>query len=898
MSDPIVAPWAVEGEAVAAAQGVTPAQGLTDEEAARRLAAIGPNRPRALPQRSVARIWVDQFRGVVVGMLGIATIVALVARDFAEAAAIAVVLLLNATIGFVTEWRAVRSLDALRRLARMDAVVRRSGRVRSVPAEELVPGDVVLLEAGDRIPADLRLLVAASAAADESALTGESIATAKRATPVDVGAAVLDRDCMVFQGTALVRGSCEGIVVATGTDTELGRVAALAAVAKPERTPLEKRLDRLGQRLVVVSIGIAATLGFLGWRAGHGLQDTLQTAIALAVATVPEGLPVVATLALARGVLRLAKRRARVVKLSAVEALGATSVILCDKTGTLTENRMSVVAIELASARVSIEADASAATARFTRDGGLFDPASDPVLGELLRASALCSNASLQTDGDRWEVVGDPTETALLVAAARAGLLRDALLAAHPELVEVPFDSDSRRMATVHADGSGVWIAAKGAPETLLAACSRVATPAGERALEVAERAAWLARNEALAAQGLRVLAIASRRAAAVPDEAFDDLVLLGLVGLLDPPRAGVREALAACRRAGIRVVVATGDQPATARTVAVALGLLGPDAPPQAVLDASTLGSIAGLPPAPLLEAQIIARASPPQKLELVALHQRAGAVVAMTGDGVNDAPALRKADIGIAMGLRGTQVAREAAAMVLEDDAFASIVSAVEQGRAIFGNIRRLVVYLLTCNASEVGVVALAGLAGMPLPLAPLQILFLNLVTDVFPALALGLGPPPLRGMECPPRPPGDPIVSRAAWSEVAIGAVLLTLGVVGAYAVALGPLGVPHATAMTIAFLTLAAAQLLHVFAVREPGVRVRDSGSLRNPWVWASLALCSGLLALALTVPALARALEMQRLDARGFALVAIATALPFVLGEVVRALRRTRARAAS
>ena len=451
-------------------------------------------------------------------------------------------------------------------------------------------------------------------------------------------------------------------------------------------------------------------------------------------------------------------------------------------------------------------------------------------------------------------------------------------------------------MATVHADGDGVWVAAKGAPEALLAACDRVATPAGERALGAAERAAWLARNEALAAQGLRVLAIASRRARAAPEEPFDDLVFLGLVGLLDPPRAGVREALAACRRAGIRVVVATGDQPATARTVAVALGLLAPDAPPHAVLDARTLGSLESLPPAPLLAAQIIARASPAQKLELVALHQRAGEVVAMTGDGVNDAPALRKADIGVAMGRRGTQVAREASAMVLEDDSFASIVTAVEQGRTIFGNLRRLVVYLLTCNASEVGVVALAGLSGMPLPLAPLQILFLNLVTDVFPALALGVGAPPPRVMECPPRPPGEPIVSRTAWIEIAGGAALLTLGVVGAYAVALGPLGFPHGTAMTIAFLTLAAAQLLHVFAVREPGVRLRDSGSLRNPWVWASLALCGGLLALALAVPVLARALQMEPLDARGFAVVALATALPFAFGEAARALRRMRARA--
>jgi Ca2+-transporting ATPase len=606
----------------------------------------------------------------------------------------------------------------------------------------------------------------------------------------------------------------------------------------------------------------------------------VETGIPLAVAAVPEGLPVVATLALARGMWRMARRNALIERLSAVETLGSTSVILTDKTGTLTENRMSAVALHLDGGAVEIEEGG------FRRGAARFDPKQDVLLLAALRAAVLCNDASLARHEPH--AVGDPTEAALLEAGAAAGLYRQDLLAATPELREEAFDPALQLMATFHQAEQGFELAVKGGPEAVLARCSRVRTRGGTRPLDAQTSAGWLAAAEAMASRGLRVLGLATRRLASLGAPPYQELELLGWVALLDPPRSRVREAIAACSAAGIRVVMVTGDHPATARTVAEAVGLLEPGAD---VVDARGLESLERSDPAlqaRLLRAGVIARASPEQKLELIALHQRAGAVVAMTGDGVNDAPALRKADIGVAMGERGTQVAREAAAIVLVDDELSTIAAAIEQGRVIFGNVRKFVVYLLSCNVSEILTVAIATLAQAPLPLLPLQILFLNLVTDVFPALALGLGEGERGLMQHPPRPAREPMLRRAHWLAIAGYGLLMTAAVLGALAAALVG-GMSEPEAVTVSFLTLAAAQLWHVFDMRGSGSSTLRNDVTRNPWVWGALALCSGLVVAATQLPGLAGLLELRPIGGRGWLLVLVFSFSPVLAAQLARSL---------
>jgi Ca2+-transporting ATPase len=844
-------PWSAAAEQVLRDLEVPAETGLTAEEAERRRREHGPNRLREVKPRSAGEILIAQLRSVIVLLLAVAAGLSFAFGDLVEAVAILVVIVLNALIGFFTEIRAVRSMEALRGLVEGSATVRRAGRAERIIAADLVPGDIVLTAS--------RLL------ADESALTGESLPVDKSAAPVDEDSPLAERASMLFQGTPVTRGSGEGVVVATGMETELGRISALVEQAERGTTPMEERLEALGRRLVWVTVAVAALVVVSGLFTGRRLFLLLETAIALAVATVPEGLPIISTIALARGLWRMARRNALIEKLSAVETLGSTSVILTDKTGTLTENRMTATRLALGSGTV---------------ETGSRLPPEDGPLREALRAAALCNNAVLR----EGEIVGDPTEGALLVAAAKAGLRREDLLRDTPEVRVEAFDSDRKRMATVHRDGGGFVAFVKGAPEILLALCDRTLAADGEREMDADARDAWERRNEELAAAGLRVLAVARRRLERPDGDPFHGLTLLGLFGLEDPPKASAREAVAACRAAGIGVVMITGDQAATARNIAWAVGLI--DDPGAEVRDGRALRNPAALTPAEadhLRAVRVFARATPEEKLNLIALHQATGAVVAMTGDGVNDAPALKKADIGIAMGKRGTEVARQAAAMVLEDDELATIVAAVEQGRAIFANIRKFVVYLVSCNISEILIIGLASMVDVPLPLLPLQILFLNLVTDVFPALALGVGEGDSSLMKQPPRPTSEPFLARRQWIAVVVWASLITMSVFAAMAAAGYWLRLDSKGAVTVSFMTLAAAQLWHVFNMREPG-----SGRLRNeitynPWVWGALALCAGLLVAAVELPPFASILQLQDLDARGWSLVAAASALPMLLG---------------
>jgi len=880
---PIEHPWSQAAEDVLRALEVRQGSGLDQRTVGTRRRRYGPNSLRAAKPRSAWRILVDQLRSPMVALLAAAAVFAFLLVDWIDGTAIAAVIAINAAVGFFTEIKAARSMEALHRLGQVTARVRRDGRAREIPAAELVPGDIMLVEGGDVVTADLRIVAASKLQSNESMLTGESAPVAKTLQPVAEDTQLAERTNMLYKGTAVTRGSGEAVVVATGLATELGRITELVAETEDEATPLELRLERLGQRLIWVTAVLAAAAGTVGIAAGRDMVEMLQTAIALAVATVPEGLPVVATVALARGMWRMARHNALVNRLSAVETLGATGVICTDKTGTLTENRMAVIRVVLPTGDIRLTGEAAGAP--FEAGGRPVDPRQHPGLREALEVGVLCNNAELSgaDDPEGPDAVGDPMEAALLVAGERAGISRQELIDALPEEREEAFDTDTRMMATFHRHDGGLRVAVKGAPEAVIAACTRVRSGDGDVGFGDPDKQRWLDTNAAMGSEGLRVLALATRHGGSTDDAPYSDLVFLGLVGLDDPPRADVREAIARCRSARIRVVMVTGDQALTARHVALAVGLV--DDGDAEVLPGDALKPIDQLSTEErerLRRARIFARVDPRQKLDLIALHQLGGEVVAMTGDGVNDAPALKKSDIGVAMGQRGTQVAREAADMVLKDDAFGTIVLAIEQGRIIFDNIRKFVLYLLSCNVSEVLVVTVAMLMNAPLPLLPLQILFLNLVTDVFPALALGVGPGDPRVMERAPRPADEPIMTHAHWVAVAAYGALITAAVLGAFAIALLHFEMPTRAATTISFLTLAFAQLWHVFNMRDAGSGFLWNDVVRNGHVWGALLLCVSVLMAAVHVPVLAQVLDLEVPGATGWGLVLAFSLLPWAV----------------
>lgn len=876
-------PHALAVDDVAARLETDPAEGLDGAEVHARRKAYGANELLRQKPKSALAILVHQFNSIIVWLLGAAAALSFAMDDTAEGAAILVVLLINGAIGFSTEVRAARSMEALIRMAEVKTRVRRAGRERMIDAHELVPGDVVILEAGDIITADLRISQASNLQADESVLTGESLAVAKSTDAVGADAVPGDRAGMAFKGTAITQGTGEGLVVATGMSTEIGRISALTQAADSEVAPLEKRLDRLGHRLVWLTFGLAALTIGAGILRGHDVVAMIQTGVALAVAAVPEGLPVVATLSLARGMWRMARRNAVITRLSSVETLGATTIILTDKTGTLTENRMTAVRYLLDGGDVELDDDR-------------LEPASDEPLGWALRIGVLCNGAALG-DGKADGRAGDPMELALLSVAAQSGISRKQLTGEFPEIREHAFDPVAKMMATVHGDGEGFIVAVKGAPEAIIDSAGHVLGAEGSRPLDAAARQDWKERSAEAAGEGLRLLGLAMKRDGRDDADPYAGLTLVGLVCLLDPVRDDVPAAIAASRAAGVRVVMMTGDHAVTAATIARQAGLGDGE---LSVIEGSEL---AGIDPeriteemrARVLSADVFARVAPETKLALVSIYQKAGEVVAMTGDGVNDAPALKKADIGIAMGRRGTQVAQEAAHMVLRDDKFATIIAAMRQGRVIFDNIRKFVVYLMSCNVSEVLVVGLAVGVGLPAPLLPLQILFLNLVTDVFPAFALGLGRGDAHVMARPPRDPKEQIVDRSRWWLIGILGGAITLATLAAFLLALFWLQLDAGAAVTVAFLTLALAQLWNVFNVRDADAGLFDNEVTRNPYVWGALALCLGLIGLAVWLPSLAGLLGLPDPGPGGLALAATSSLAPLVLGQVWLSIIRSRKR---
>jgi len=867
--------WSDSVDSVMQQLAVDPTYGLEESEAQKRRTTIGPNQLQVAKRRHFVSILIDQFRSIVIVLLLAAGALALLFSNLAEAIAIFAVILLNTTIGFLTEWRATRSMEELRRFARVTCVLLRAGHVRRVAAEELVPGDIVLLEAGDLVPADLRMVKADKLCADESILTGESLPTHKQTDPLPEDTVLLDRNNLAFKGTAITRGKGRGVVVATGMRTEFGKIFKQVSEAETERTPLEKRLDSLGGRLAWVVIVIGALIAIGGILRGQDTILAIEVAIALSVAAIPEGLPIVATVALARGMWRMAKRNALITRLSAVETLGATSAILTDKTGTLTENRMAATTVLLADADISL------------------DGSGDPDLAEILRdlwiTAALCNNAILQRDdGTESDGVGDPTEVALLAAASDCGIWREEIVEKEPEVYEDPFDPDSKRMATVHKRSSDYRVAVKGAPEIILSSCSAVHTRSGVVPLDDEGRQRWLGRVEHLCGRGLRTIALADKTADVIDADPYGDLILHGIVGLEDPPREGVDDAIKRFRDAGVLVIMVTGDHAETARNIGAKIGIIDESTDTQQFLGGEAADRLLEEKRFDELSAvRVFSRVTPEQKLKLISFYQRQNHVVAMTGDGINDAPALKKADIGVAMGIRGTPVAKEAADMVLQDDEFGTIVSAIGHGRAIFENIRKFVVYLMSCNTSEVLVVALATIAGAPLPLLPLQILFLNLVTDVFPALALGVGPGRSSLMKSKPRPSTERILMRRHWVEIGVYGVVMALTVLSAMAVALLYLGFDQEKAVTVAFCTLALAQLWHVFNLRGNLKHVINNEITRNIWIWLALALCMTLILAAVYTPVLHDVMKLSDPGSAGWMVIVVGSLVPLVAAPVVR-----------
>ncbi len=819
--------------------------GLSRSEAARRLAEYGPNELQSVHRTSPWTILFAQFKNVLIAILLVATVLSAFLGHPIEAIAIAVIVLFAVLLGFVQEYRADRAIEALRQMAAPTTTALRDGEEVEIAARDLVPGDVILLRAGDKIPADARLIEAVNLQIEEASLTGESVPVEKHAAPLaDAELAVGDRRNMAYAGTAATYGRGRAIVVATGMSTEFGKIARMLETIDVGRTPLQENLDKVGvvlARAALVVVGIIVALGVLR---GQPLLEMLVFGIALAVAVVPEALPAVVTISLAIGVQRMVKRHALMRRLPAVETLGSTSVICSDKTGTLTKDQMTIRKIFSAGQMLEVSGAGYAPEGEFLHAGSVVKPRG-PLM-QLLQAGVLASDARIvrnESDG-LWQVKGDPTEGALVVAASKAGLDKVELDGQFPRVKEIPFTSETKRMTTVH-DGAGVVMAcSKGAPEVILASCTRQMTEQGESPLDAGSREAIMQAGREMASEALRVLAVASK-SGPMPEGPESEMTFLGIVGMIDPPRPEAKAAIQVCQQAGIRPVMITGDHPLTAQAVAQELGLLRSG---RVVIGAELEAMSEDDFARDVESIDVYARVSPAHKLRIVTAWQAKGHIVAMTGDGVNDAPALKKAEIGIAMGITGTDVTKEAAAMTLTDDNFASIVAAVEEGRVVFGNIKKYLMYLISSNIGEIGLMAGATLAGLPLPLSAVQILYVNLATDGLPALALAVDPPDEDLMRRKPRNPRTGIFTRPVVTLMTVGGAWSTVVNLGLFIWARQS-GRSDAEAMTMTFVSLVLIQFFKAYNFRSDRHSV-----LNRPFAnkWLNLAIIWELLLLVLVV----------------------------------------------
>ncbi len=864
---------ALDAETVLAALGGDAVQGLDEGEAAARLQRYGPNeiRESKLPSRFV--LLLTQFSDFMILLLIGAAILSGIVGDVEDTAVILAIVILNAVVGFVQALRAQNTMAALRRLAAPMATVKREGHLRVLPAAALVPGDLVALEAGNVVPADIRLLYAPGLHTGEAALTGESVPVLKQTAPVPAGSALPDRQCIAYKGTTVLSGRGRGVVTQTGMATELGRIAALLESASPGLTPLQRRLAQFGRQIAIAALTICALIFGTGLLRGEAPLLMLLTALSLAVAAIPESLPAVVTVLLALGASRMAAAKALIRRLPAVETLGSVTTICSDKTGTLTLNEMRMTEVWIAGRSAKSEELSAKNSAE----------------AELLRALLLCNDAAPDETGVPR---GDPTETALWHAASQAGFDTTQETTRQKRLAEIPFEAERRRMTTLHRQGDTLVSYTKGAPETVIPLCTGIA---GSSDLSSIDHSAIMQAAAAMAANGLRVLAVARRIHQHQPQgtaELERDLEFLGLAGLLDPPRPEARTAVSTCRAAGIRPVMITGDHPVTARAIARLIGIVDEGADDAAVRIGGELRELDDPALRRLVAGtSVFARVDPAQKIRIVTALQANGEIVAMTGDGVNDAPALAQADIGVAMGRGGTDVAREAASLVLLDDHFATIVAAVREGRRIYDNIRKFVRFVVACNSAEIWTIFLAPFFGLPMPLQPIQILWINLVTDGLPGLALAAEPAEPDIMSRPPRPPREGLFAGGmafdiVWTGLVMAAITL---MTEAFAIRARD---THWQTMVFTVLTLV--QMWQIMAVRSSSTSLFRLGLWSNKPLLGAIFLTFLLQLAVVYTPCLNQAFGAAPLRFTEFAAVTAASSLIFIILEFVKWVRRPSA----
>ncbi len=878
---------------VAEELGTSVKEGLKEEEASRRLASYGPNRLKGVRRETKLQKFLKQFTEFIILVLMGAALIAGLLGEWIDSLAILAIVLLNGVIGYIQEEKAERVLESLKKLAAPVAKVIRNGELLHIEAEKLVPGDLIVIEAGDMIPADARCVEAEFLRVDEAPLTGESHAVTKDPATLEDHVPLADRLNMLFSGTTAVYGRAKAVVVATGMHTEIGKIATMLEEVRPEPTPLQKRLAEFGRLLVYIAGGVCALIFLIGVMRGDSILEMFLVAISLAVAAIPEGLPAVVTIVLALGVQRMVKRHALIRKLPSVETLGSATIVASDKTGTLTQNQMTVKKLYLPDGRVmDIRGRGYEPEGGFFVDGKEIDPSREPSLRMLLEAALLCNTAVLKKTEDGWKVIGDPTEGALVTMAQKAGIKKEELEKGFVFSAEIPFDAERKRMTRVYRNRHvGLWYAfTKGAVEVILNRCSHVCIDGKIQTLDEATKDEILGTNQNFAHQALRVLAIAVRTS----DRPFDvhhadsvesGLTFLGLTGMIDPPREEVFLAVEKARRAGMMPIMITGDHKETAVAIAKEIGIFGQDdmALTGHELDAMSEEEFKRVLP----RIKVYARVNPAHKLKIVRAWKSRGDIIAMTGDGVNDAPALKEADIGIAMGITGTDVTKSVADMVLVDDNFASIVAAVEEGRGIFDNIRKVVHFLLSCNIGEILVLLAASLMGLPLPLLPVQILWTNLVTDGLPALGLAMEKIDPAVMERKPRARDEGIVTTRLLLVMTLQGGFMAICTLAVYWIDLYLLGASVEEARTIAFATLVFSQKFHVFNCRSEWQSVFELGPFTNRMLNLAVVLILISQVLITHIPQLQPIFKVTPLGLDKWLLVLVASVQPLLWMEMVK-----------
>ncbi len=855
--------WHSQSSSEVLAKFRTSRDGLTKVDAQHRLEKYGPNELVETPQKSPLRIFLAQFTNFLIIILLIAAVISAAigihqnsVEELYDAVVIMVIVIFNAVFGFAQEYKAEKSLKALKAMAAPQATVVRDGETGIVPTMDLVPGDIVLLRSGTKVPADCRLVEAADLQINEASLTGESAPITKIVEPVEADVMIGDRLNTAFSGSTVERGRGTGVVTSTGMRTELGKIAGMVQAEEEEETPLQKKLARLGRAIGIAILIISAVVFLVGYL--HDPENVVEKfliSISLAVAAVPEGLPIVVTIALALGMRRMAKRHALIRRLPSVETLGAVTIICSDKTGTLTEGKMNVREIFVSGGSYDVRGEGYRPEGTVLLKGREVDPSQEKDLSLLLRAAVLCNDSSLYEEDGFWKVNGDSTEGALIVAATRSGISKEVTDKEEPRVEEVSFTSERKRMTTFHRTESGLVAYMKGAPEFVLERCDRYLWNGESRSLDEENVNSFLERNLRLASRGMRILAVAYRRLGQDVSDLGEDteerFVFLGLMGIMDAPRPDAVEAVAHCKEAGIKVVMITGDHKLTAEAVAKEMGIFEEG---TMTLTGSELEEMSDESIEDVVEnVSVYARVSPEHKVRIINALKAKGHVVAMTGDGVNDAPALKAADIGVAMGITGTDVAKESSEMVLTDDNFASIVKATEEGRVIYTNIRKFVRYMLSTNSGEVLVILIATLVGMPLPLIAIQILWINLITDGFPALSLGVEPSEGGVMKRPPRSPKESIFAGGMTYHIVWVGILMMVGTLGIFEWGLDD-GLPKAR--TLAFVTIALFQLWHVLTIHIEEDTAISKRFFANPYLLGAVALSVLLQMAVVYLPSLA------------------------------------------